>query len=521
MILIGELSLWVALLLSAWSTTVSFAGGTLQREDFTESGVRGLYATFAMILLAAIGLWTALLSRDLSLEYVAGHISQNTPGVYVFTAFWSGRAGMLLFWALALSICGTIAIATSRRRNADHVPWATGTIAAILCFIIATACFDANPFVRLDVTPLDGHGLDPRMQNPAGALHQPSLYLGYAATAVPFAFAIAALFTRRMDAEWLAAVRRWTLLSWLVLTIGVVLGMRWAYVEPGRGGFWLWYPVETSSILPWLTIAASLHSISAQANRQILRKWTVVLVQLTFILSILAAFMSRGGEIGRGSSSVQAPIGTWFSAFFFLATGISVYLLGTRLRDAEATEDLESAVRDRGRYGRYAVHAGAVIFLVALAGLPFSRRYDATVKTGESYQATDPFGHVWRFVSQGVSQFDQADYVVAILALDAYRDGKRLGLITSERRTYRDIDGNQLFEPSTRVGLHSTAMLDTYVVPGDLRREKGSDVAELHLEFNPLVAWVWVGGLVMTVGGLIVMWPRAERKRTQPSYAAA
>ncbi|MGH7634686.1 MAG: heme lyase CcmF/NrfE family subunit, partial [Gemmatimonadaceae bacterium] len=132
MILIGELSLWVALLMAAWSATVSFAGGALQRDDLTSSGVRGLYATFAMVALASAGLWTALLQRDFSVEYVASHISATMPSVYVFTAFWSGQAGSLLFWALILSMYGTIAIATSRKRNPTLVPWATGTLAAVL-----------------------------------------------------------------------------------------------------------------------------------------------------------------------------------------------------------------------------------------------------------------------------------------------------------------------------------------------------------------------------------------------------
>ena len=521
MTIIGELSLWVALILSVWSTVVSFAGGALRREDLTESGVRGLYAAFAMILLAAIGLWTALLSRDFSLEYVAGHISQDTPGVYAFTAFWSGGAGKLLFWALALSACASIAVAFGVRRDRELVPWTTGTVSAILLFIVATACIEANPFGRLDVTPLDGHGMDPRLQNPAMAVHQPSLIIGYAATALPFALAIAVLCTRRIDAEWLGVVRRWTLLSWLFLTIGIVLGMRWAYVIPSAGASWTWRPVQTSSLLPWLGIAASVHSIDAQATRHLLRKWTVVLVQLTFILSIFAAFIARGGQIESGPSSARSPNEAWFSAFFFLTTGMAVYLIGTRLRETESAADLESAIRGRGRIGGYTMHAGVVIVLVALAGLSFRRQYDAMLKTGESYQAADPFGHVWRFVSQGVSQFDRADHVVAILALDAYRDGKRVGLITAEQRTYRDILGNQLFEPSTHAGLHSTAMLDTYVVPLDLRREKGSDVAELHVEFNPLVGWVWAGGLVMVIGGMIALWPRADRKAAQTGDVAA
>src|SRR3954466_3146247 len=330
--------------MAAWSTTVSFAGGASRRSDLVDSGVRGLYATFGMVLLASIGLWTALMTRDFSLEYVAGHISAAMPSIYVFTSFWSGQAGSLLFWALILSMYGTIAIATSRARNQELIPWATGTLSAILLFFIATTCFRANPFARLSFIPLDGRGMNPQLQNPGMAIHPPNLYLGYVATAVPFAFAIAALFTRRLDAEWLGVVRRWALVSWFFLTIGIVLGMWWAYVELGWGGYWAWDPVENASFLPWLTGTAFLHSIMVQEKRGMLRKWNVVLVVVTFLLSIFGTFLTRSGMVESVHSFAQSPVGSWFAAFFFLATGTTIYLVATRLRNLEAKAELESLV---------------------------------------------------------------------------------------------------------------------------------------------------------------------------------
>ncbi len=522
MILIGELSLWVALLLTAWSAVVSYAGGALGRDDLTESGVRGLYATFLMVALAAVGLWTALLSRDFSLAYVAGHVSQTTPRVYVFTAFWSGQSGATLYWALMLSLFGTVGVMSSRRRGGELVPWAAGTLSAVLFFLVAVTCFQANPFSRLDMTPLDGRAMNPLLENLAAAVHRPVLWLGYVAAAVPFAFAVAALLQERVNDAWLGAVRRWTLASWLLLTIGIVLGMRWAYLEPRdtQPGRWAWSAVENSSLLPWLTIAASLHAMNAQAERPMLRKWIVALVAVTFPLAILAGFMSRGGVTEGEAQAAGASAGTWFSAFFFLAAGIAVYLLGSRLRSLDVSAMTERRANRRRRYGAHIAHAGFVMSLAALVGIGFSRRHDVRLGTGEAYEATDPFGHDWRFVSQGISQFERADHVVAILALDAYRDGKRVGLITSERRTSRDADGNQLFAPSTEAGVHSTAMLDAYVVPSNLRRERGSDIAELQIAFNPLVAWLWAGGLVMALGGLVLMWPEAGRVRVPLDGAA-
>ena len=663
MILIGELSLWVALLMAAWSMTVSYAGGALRRDDLTASGVRGLYATFAMVVLASVGLWTALLTRDFSLEYVASHISANMPDVYIFTAFWSGQAGSLLFWALILSMYGTIAIATSRTKNRELIPWATGTLAAILLFFLATACFKANPFSRLDFIPVDGRGMNPQLQNPGMALHPPNLYLGYVATAIPFAFAIAALFSRRLDAEWLGVVRRWALLSWFFLTIGIVLGMWWAYVELGWSGYWAWDPVENSSFLPWLTTTAFLHSIMIQEKRGMLRKWNVVLVVMSFLLSIFGTFITRSGVIESVHSFAQSPVGTWFSTFFLAATGITVYLVGTRLHDLEAKVELESMVsreaaflynnlllcgiafavlwgtvfpilsewargtkitvgppffntvnvplgllllaltgigpliawrrasvsnlkrqfatpsivglavavllvslgmrrlaplmtyalcgfvagtivqefykgirarqainkesvipaflhlvgRNRRRYGGYIVHAGIVMLFAAFAGMAFKGEYDITLSTGQSYEAKDPFGHVWRFVSQGVSTSQRADRQVEAVGLETFRDGKRVGLISSEKRQYLDSQGNPLFNPITEVGIRSTAKFDTYVVLTGIRN---SDTAELRVTFNPLVVWVWTGGFLMMIGGLVVMWPQAEKRRAVAGYNA-
>jgi cytochrome c-type biogenesis protein CcmF len=662
-ILIGELSLWVALLMAAWSTTVSFAGGSSRRSDLIDSGVRGLYATFVMVLLASLGLWTALLSRDFSLEYVAGHISASMPSIYVFTSFWSGQAGSLLFWALILSMYGTIAIATSRARNRELVPWATGTLSAILLFFIATTCFKANPFTRLPFTPLDGRGMNPQLQNPGMALHPPNLYLGYVATAIPFAFAIAALFARKLDAEWLGVVRRWALLSWFFLTIGIVLGMWWAYVELGWGGYWAWDPVENSSLLPWLTTTAFLHSIMIQEKRGMLRKWNVVLVIVSFLLAIFGTFITRSGVIESVHSFTQSPVGPWFATFFFLCTGISIYLVGIRLRDLEAKAELESMVsreaaflynnlvlcgiafavlwgtvfpilsewagkpkitvgppffntvniplgllllaltgigpliawrrasvsnlrrqfampawtgvavgvalfalgmrdvyaliayalcgfvsgtiiqefykgirarqaihgesiltgfvrlvaRNRRRYGGYIVHAGIVMLFAAFAGLAFRSEHDITLKTGEAFEVRDPYGHQWRFVSQGVSTSNRVDRDVIAVGLETFRDGKRVGIISSEKRAYVDSRRNALFQPITEVGYRTNAKLDTYVVLAGVR---GRDSAELRVTFNPLVIWVWIGGFLMMIGGLVVMWPQAERRRAQSGYAA-
>jgi cytochrome c-type biogenesis protein CcmF len=606
-ILIGELSLWVALLMAAWATTVCFAGGYYRRGELVTSGIRGLYATFAMVALASIGLWTALLTHDFSVEYVASHISSNMPTLYVFTAFWSGQAGSMLFWALILSMYSAIAIATSRRRNPELIPWAAGTLGAILLFFIATTCFKANPFTRLDWMPLDGRGMNPQLQNPGMAIHPPNLYLGYVATAIPFAFAIAALMSRRLDAEWLSVVRRWSLVSWFFLTNGIVLGMWWAYVELGWGGYWMWDPVENASFLPWLSGTAFLHSIMIQEKRGMLRKWNVVLVVVTFLLSILGTFLTRSGIVDSVHSFAQSPIGAWFAAFVIVATGLTIYLVVTRLHDLEAKATLESMVsreaaflynnlvlcgiafavlwgtlfpilsewvtnnkitvgppffnavniplgllllaltgigpliawrrasvsnlkrqfamplaagtvvvavlaalglrglavlvtyflcgfvagtiiqefykgvgarrsihgesvvvgflhlvaRNRRRYGGYIVHAGIVMLFAAFAGTAFKSEHDVALKSGEAFETRDPYGHLWRFVSQGISTAEQRDRNTTGITLEAWRDGKRAGFITAEKRLYKDARGQQLFDEATDGGIMTSPRQDT------------------------------------------------------------
>ena len=344
MILVGELALWIALLMCAWSATVSYAGGKLRRADLVASGERGLYAAFWFVVVASIGLLTALIGSDFSLRYVWSFTSANLPFVYKVSAFWGGQAGSMLFWCLILALYTSLATWQQRGKNREVMPWVTGTSALILLFFVATTAFASNPFERLEWLPAEGRGLNPQLQNPAMAIHPPMLYLGYIGTSIPFAFAIGALFTRRLDAEWLGAVRRWSLVSWVFLTLGIVLGMWWAYIELGWGGYWMWDPVENASLLPWLTGTAFLHSIMIQEKRGMLRKWNVTLVVMTFLLSILGTFITRSGVIQSVHSFVQSNVGHWFLAFLVLTSVATALLVGARLKDLEAKAELEAMI---------------------------------------------------------------------------------------------------------------------------------------------------------------------------------
>ncbi len=330
--------------MAAWTTMVSWAGGWQRRPDLVFSGERAMYATTAFTIVASIGLWYALFTHDFSLRFVSSYTSRNLPSVYTFTAFWAGQAGSMLFWTLILAMYGSLAVYFNRNRLREMMPWVTGTLGITTLFFLCATAFGANPFERLDWVPADGRGMNPQLQNPGMAIHPPMLYLGYVATAIPFAFAIGALVTRQLDGEWLGAVRRWSLLSWFFLTIGIVLGMWWAYVELGWSGYWAWDPVENSSLLPWLSGTAFLHSIMIQEKRGMLRKWNVTLVVLTFLLSILGTFITRSGVIESVHAFAQSSVGSWFLGFLIAATVLTAILVSTRLKDMQSTAELESMV---------------------------------------------------------------------------------------------------------------------------------------------------------------------------------
>jgi cytochrome c-type biogenesis protein CcmF len=199
-----------------------------------------------------------------------------------------------------------------------------------------------NPFERLSFTPPDGNGLNPQLQNVAMTIHPPTLYLGYISIAIPFAFAIAALLSRRLDTGWLHAIRKWTLISWFFLSIGITLGMWWAYVELGWGGYWAWDPVENASLLPWLTMTAFLHSVMIQEKRGMLRRWNMMLVIGSFLLSIFGTFITRSGIIASVHSFAQGNVGYFFLVFLVVSAIASYTLLYTRWPLLKADVQLES-----------------------------------------------------------------------------------------------------------------------------------------------------------------------------------
>ena len=224
------------------------------------------------------------------------------------------------------------------------MPYVAGVTSAVITFFVSVMIFAANPFERLGFTPADGRGLNPQLQNVGMVIHPPMLYLGYISITIPFAFAVAALLSRRLDTGWIHAIRKWTLVSWLFLSIGITLGMWWAYVELGWGGYWAWDPVENASFLPWLTMTAFLHSVMIQEKRGMLKRWNFGLIIGTFLLSIFGTFITRSGVIASVHSFTQSNVGYFFLAFLVVAAVLAFTLLYTRWALLQAEVQLESVV---------------------------------------------------------------------------------------------------------------------------------------------------------------------------------
>jgi cytochrome c-type biogenesis protein CcmF len=341
---LGNIALWLALLIGIWGSAVAFVAGRTGRAELALSAERSVYVVWGLLAIASAALMRALLTHDFTVEYVAAYTSRNLPVFYTWSAFYAGQKGSLLFWAIVLATFTVAAVLLNRGKYRELMPYVAGVLLITITFFVAVMVFASNPFEKLGFTPPDGRGLNPQLQNPGMVIHPPMLYLGYISIAVPFAFAIAALLSGKLDTGWLKAIRRWTILSWLFLSVGIVLGMWWAYVELGWGGYWAWDPVENASLMPWLTMTAFLHSVMIQEKRGMLKKWNLGLIMASFLLSIFGTFITRSGVISSVHSFAQSNVG-WFFLVFLVLAGLGGFtLLSYRWPQLAADAKLESMV---------------------------------------------------------------------------------------------------------------------------------------------------------------------------------
>jgi cytochrome c-type biogenesis protein CcmF len=340
---LGRAALVVTLGLTLYALFAGAAAAYLGRRRLAFSAQNALVAAFFSTLVASAVLLAALLRNDFSFTYVAQTTSEALPTAYTISAFWGGQEGSLLLWLLVLTGFGAAAVRLNRGWARDLVVWVVPVLAAVAVFFSFLVVVVASPFVT-QVAPVDGAGMTPSLQNPYMLAHPPLLYLGYVGLTVPFAFALAALVSGRLDERWLVATRRWTLLAWTSLGIGQLLGAHWAYEEVGWGGYYAWDPVENAALMPFLAATAFLHSVMIQEKRGMLRVWNVLLVILAFSLSLFGTFLTRSGVVNSIHSFTQSSIGPWFLAFIGVVVVVSLAIVFWRLPQLRSPTRLESPI---------------------------------------------------------------------------------------------------------------------------------------------------------------------------------
>src|SRR6266545_3372155 len=333
---LGSLAILLAFCVAVYATVASVVGCIKRKPFLIVSAERAVYAVWAMVALAAGILISALLTSDFRYAYVAGHSNRTMPLLYKFAAWWGGQEGSLLFWSFLLATYSSVAVFTNRRKHRDMMPYVTAILMTVETFFLILNNFVANPFRMLAVDRLitavpDGNGLSPLLQYPAMAIHPPMLYLGYVGFTLPFAFAIGSLITRQPGDAWIATTRRWTLVTWMFQSCGVMLGAAWAYHVLGWGGYWGWDPVENASLLPWLSGTAFLHSVMMQEKKGMMKVWNIVLVSSTFFLCILGTFLTRSGIVQSVHAFARSEIGKFFVSFLAIAIAGTIYLILDRL----------------------------------------------------------------------------------------------------------------------------------------------------------------------------------------------
>jgi len=339
---IGEYSLLIGFGVSVYAVVTSFWGARTGGKQMVKSAEYAMVALFALVTITSFALIRALYANDFSLEYVYSYTNRDLGGFYRITAFWAGQKGSLLFWSWILGLFSVWVILQNANKNRTLMPYVVFILAVTQAFFMLLMNVPSPVFERMAALPPDGHGLNPMLQNPGMVFHPPALYLGYVGFAIPFAFAMAALFTGHLGDVWIRTTRRWTIFSWLFLTLGNLLGANWAYVELGWGGYWAWDPVENASFMPWLTGTAFLHSVMIQEKKDMLKTWNVSLISLTFLLTIFGTFITRSGLISSVHSFGESTVGTYFGFFLILVILFSTAMIAWRLPLLKSANSMDS-----------------------------------------------------------------------------------------------------------------------------------------------------------------------------------
>lgn len=345
---LGQAAIWLSVLSAIWGIVALSIGLRRRKPNYLQSGRNAVVATFILISVATGALIFGFVTDDFSLRYVVEVSSAAQPLLYKITALWGKMSGSLLFWLWVLTLCGAIVVWQNRKAKDTLADYSLIPIIIVELFfiVLVTGLVQGiyNPLERFPnglVAP-DGQGMNPLLQTPSMAFHPPTLYVGWISLTVPFAFAVGSLASGRVSSEWLLRSRRWTLFSWIVLTVGITLGGHWAYQELGWGGYWAWDPVENVSFLPWLLATAFLHSVMIQEKRSMLKIWNILLITLAFQFTLLGTYITRSGIIDSVHAFAQSDISWYFLGFILVSTTGVIGLVVYRWRRLKSANRLES-----------------------------------------------------------------------------------------------------------------------------------------------------------------------------------
>jgi cytochrome c-type biogenesis protein CcmF len=339
----------LGLLFAAFAAVVGLVTGMTRREGALVWVQRAVYGFAASMVLSNLIMVKALLEHDFSVKYVALVGSKATPTIFTIVSLWSALEGSILFWGAIMGVYLFAFTWTYRQEHGRYMQLALGVMSAIAVFFAFLIAGPANPWTALPNPPLDGPGPNPLLQNhPLMIIHPPMLYLGYVGMTVPFGIAAGALLRGELGDAWLIPLRKWTLVPWLFLSIGIILGSWWAYAVLGWGGYWAWDPVENASFMPWLTATAFMHSTMVLERKKSLKLWTIALALGSFVLTIIGTFMTRSGVFNSVHSFTQSDIGPTFLVFIAIILVFSVLLLTFRGHLLVAESHLETVASREG-----------------------------------------------------------------------------------------------------------------------------------------------------------------------------
>ena len=400
---LGTIALMIALAACLYGTVVPHLGVRTNNWNLIRSAQNASIISFFLIAVASGVLIYALVVSDFSIFYVWRNSSVDMPMFFKVTAFWGGLEGSLLFWILVQSFFAMVVAFRYQYSNREIIPYVIATLNGILCFLLVLLLGWSNPLDLQATIPAEGRGLNPLLQHIAMVVHPPSLYLGFIGFSVPFAFAIAGMIRGKLDNEWVLTTRRWTLVSWYFLSMGLILGGQWAYEELGWGGFWAWDPVENAAFMPWLTGTAFLHSVMIQEKRSMLKIWNVVLIIITYGLTIIGTFLTRSGVVNSVHSFTQSEIGPAFLVFLAVVLVVGFALLFRRIQMLESEHKMEAVLcRENAFLAQNVIFVGMAF--TVLLGTTFPLLAEAIRGTKLSIQAPffntimAPMGYVLFFL---------------------------------------------------------------------------------------------------------------------------